>query len=136
MQQQCKQVQAPALAAILSKMHMNRHTSHHILFGDYRYGGLSLPDLYTDQGYGQLKLLVGHLKMEDTTGDLILIAISHLQIHTGSGTPFFALPYPNYAKWIDHTWLSSIWKHTHQLAITVEVECHWTTHRARENDVS
>ena len=73
--------------------------------------------------------------MRDEVGDLILIAISHLQIHIGSGTPFFALPYPTYAKWIDHTWLSSIWKHTHQLAITVEVERHWTTHRARENDV-
>jgi hypothetical protein len=135
-QKQCKHVQAPALAALTSKMHMNRHTSHHIIFGDYRYGGLGLPDLYTDQGYGQLKLLVGHLKLEDTTGDLILIAISHLQLHIGSRTPFFALSYPNYAKWIDHTWLSSIWKHTHQLAITVEVERHWTIQHARRNDMS
>jgi hypothetical protein len=111
-QQQCKHVQAPALAALTSKMHMNRHTSHHILFGDFQYGGLSLPDLYTDQGFGQLKLLMGHLKLEDNTGDLILIMISHLQLHVGSGTPFFALLYPHYARWIITNWLTSIWTHT------------------------
>jgi hypothetical protein len=88
---QCKQVQSPALAALLPKLHLNRHTSHAIIFGDSRYGGLGLPDLYTDQGYGQLKLLVGHLKLRDETGNLVLIAISHIQIHVGSGSKIFAL---------------------------------------------
>ncbi len=95
---QCKHVQAPALAALISKLRLNRHMAHVIIFGDYRYGGLGLPDLYTDQGYGQLKMLIGHLKLEDEIGELILIAISHLQIHIGSGTPFFSLPYTSYVK--------------------------------------
>ncbi len=116
-------------------MHVNRYTSHHILFGDYQFGGLSLPDLYTDQVFGQLKLLVGHLKLKDSTGDLIVIVISHLQLHLGSGTPFFALPYPHYAKWKAHNWLTSIWKHTHQLQITVEVERHWKTQLAQHQDL-
>lgn len=80
---------------------MNRHTPHAIVFGEHKNGGICLPDLYTDQGFGQLKLLVGHLKLGDETDNLILIAISHLQIHVGSGTPFFALPYLHFAKWID-----------------------------------
>jgi len=113
---------------------MNRHTPHVIVFGEQKYGGLELPDLYTDQGYGQLKLLVAHLKMKDEIGDLILIAISHLQIHIGSATPFFALPYPAYNKWIPNNWLTSIWKHTHQLTIVVEVEKHWTLGLSRQHD--
>jgi hypothetical protein len=132
--QQCKQIQAPALAALLPKLHMNCHTPHVIVFGEQKYGGLELPDLYTDQGYGQLKLLVAHLKMKDEIGDLILIAISHLQIHIGSATPFFALPYPAYNKWIPNSWLTSIWKHTHQLTIVVDVKKHWTLGLARQHD--
>ncbi len=61
----------PALAALLSKLHLNRHISHAIDFGDASFGGLELSDLYTDQRYGQLKFLVGHLKLEDDTGQLI-----------------------------------------------------------------
>jgi hypothetical protein len=133
-QKQCQHIQAPALAALLPKMHLNQHTPHVIVFGENKYGGLEPPDLYTDQGYGQLKLLIGHLKMKDEIGNLILIAISHLQIHVGSAKPFFTLPYPIYAKWIDSNWLTAIWKHTHQLQIVVDVEKHWTLEMARTND--
>jgi hypothetical protein len=133
-QQQCRHIQAPAMAALLPKMHMNRNTSHAIVFGEPRFGGLGLPDLYTDQGYGQLKLLVGHLKLKDEIGDLILIAISHVQIHVGSGSPFFALPYPHYSRWIDSNWLTSVWKHTHQINLTVDVERHWTPSLVRQHD--
>lgn len=134
-QKQCQYVQAPALAALIPKLHVNRHIAHVIIFGAHRYGGLSLPDLYTDQGYGQLKLLIGHIKLGDDIGKLILIAMSHLQLHIGSEFPFFTCSYPPYAKWIDQNWLASIWKHMHQLQIKVEVENHWTPRRARQNDV-
>ncbi len=50
-QQQCKYIQASALAALLPKMHLNHHTPHAVLFSESRLGGLSLPDLYTDQGH-------------------------------------------------------------------------------------
>jgi hypothetical protein len=59
-QNQCRHIFSPALAALLPKLHLNMHTPHAIIFGDARYGGLGLPELYTDQGYGQLKFLVGH----------------------------------------------------------------------------
>jgi len=70
-QTQCRHIQAPALAAFLPKLHLNRHTPRAVIFAGPRYGGLSIPELYTDQGYGQLKLLIGHLKLRDETGDLI-----------------------------------------------------------------
>jgi hypothetical protein len=130
-----RHIQAPAFAALLSKLHLNQHTPHAVLFGEHKFGGLSLPDLYTDQGYGQLRLLLGHPRIKDDTGRLILIAISHLQLHVGSATPFFSLPYPHYARWIDHNWLTSIWKHTLQLKMSVEVEHHWLPTVSRVNDV-
>jgi hypothetical protein len=80
-QTQCRHIQAPALAAFLTKLHLNRHMPRAVPFAGPRYSGLSIPELYTNQGYGQLKLLIGHLKLRDEAGDLILIQISHLQ-HT------------------------------------------------------
>jgi hypothetical protein len=65
-------IQAPALAVLLPKLHPNRHTSRAVLFGSQKYGGLGLPELYTDQIYGQLKLLIGHLKLQDEAGRQIL----------------------------------------------------------------
>jgi hypothetical protein len=88
-QKQCKNVQAPALAALLPKMHLNRHTPHAVLFGDYCFGGLSLPDLYTDQGFNQLKFFIGRICLQDDVGQLILIAISYIQILPGVQKPFF-----------------------------------------------
>jgi hypothetical protein len=134
-QQQCRHIQAPALAALLPKLHLNQHTPHAILFGELRFGGLILPDLYTVQGYGQLRLLLGHLQLRDETGQLILITISHLQLWVGSAKTFFALPYPHYALWIHHNWLMAIWKHTVQLQMQVEVEHHWLPKLLREHDL-
>lgn len=124
-QTQCRHIQAPALVAFFPKLHLNQHMPRAVLFAGPRYGGLSIPKLYTDQGYGQLKLLIGLLKLRDETGDLMLIQISHLQLHIRAPTPFFSLPFDQYAKWIDHTWLTSVWMHMSQLNIVIEVQDHW-----------
>ncbi len=126
MQVQCRSIQAPAMAALLPKMHLNRHTPHAVLYGERRYGGLNFPDLYTDQGFGQLRLLIGHLKLAGDTGNLILVAVSHTQLHIGSCHPMFHLKYSSYPKWIDHTWLTSIWKYLNQLDIQLDIEHAWT----------
>jgi hypothetical protein len=44
---QCDRIQAPALRATLSKLHVNRNTSRAIVFGPANFAGLSLPSLYT-----------------------------------------------------------------------------------------
>jgi hypothetical protein len=56
-QQHCKHIQAPALAGLLPKLNLNCHTPHTILFAGPKYGGLNIPELYTDEGFGKLKLL-------------------------------------------------------------------------------
>ncbi len=132
-QAQCRHIQAPALADLIQKLHLNKHTPHAVLFGDARYGGLGLPDLYTDQGFGQLKFLVGHLKLADDTG-LICISLSHLQIYTGSATPVLSLAFAPYAKWIDSSWLTSVWKYTSQLKIGIDIEDQWTPIVCRLHD--
>jgi len=70
---QCNCIQSPAMMALLPKLHLNRHTTRSIVYGPVRYGGLDLPHLYSRQGLGQLKFLIGHLRAQDKTCKLILI---------------------------------------------------------------
>jgi hypothetical protein len=67
-------------------MHLNCHSPHAVIFRPPKYGGFSLPDLNTDQGYGQLWFFLGHCRLNDEVGTLIKIATSHFQLHVGSAT--------------------------------------------------
>jgi hypothetical protein len=74
-------------------LHLNQHTSRAIIFGPSISGGLDLPKLYTSAGLGQLRLLVGHLRLQNKTASLILIDIGYVQLLVGSVTLFFNLPF-------------------------------------------
>jgi len=135
-EKQCRHIQAPAVEAILPKLHLNRHTSHALLFAGERYGGVGFPAEYTDQGFNQMKMLVGHLKLGDDNGSLIRCLVTHTQLQTGSVTPFFQLPYQKYASWVDRTWVSSIWEFASRFKMKLDIENHWVPKVSWEKDVA
>jgi hypothetical protein len=45
MKKQCKTIQAPALAALPPKLHLNCHTPHAVILGDQEYDSLASPEL-------------------------------------------------------------------------------------------
>jgi hypothetical protein len=55
---------------------------------------------------GNYGFLFGHIKLGDDVGKLLLALVNHTQLQVGSHTPFFRLPYPSFAKIIDHTWVT------------------------------
>ena len=118
---ECTFLQAPAMAAFLPKLGLNRHTARSIINGPSQLGGLQLPDVYADQSIGQLRLFLGHLRRGDHTSRLLSIAISILQLRIGSGVLFLNLPYPKYEGWVEHTWLTSLWKFLHLANLRVQV---------------
>ena len=133
-QKECTHMQAPAMSAVLPKLGINRHTSKSIVHGPSEYGGLSLPNVYTDQGLGQLRLLIGHLRRGGETGKLLIIAISVMQQRVGSGILFLNLPYPKYAKWVEKTWLSSLWQFLHLTNIKIQLSTVPLPSKQREGD--
>jgi hypothetical protein len=128
----CNMIQAPALAALLPKLHMNRHTSRAVIYATDRFGGIGLLDLYMGQGFEQLTLFMGHLKLADENGKLILSLLSHLQLYIGTAQPALSLPFSRYIKWVDMNWLTSIWWFTSSLKIILEVENQWIINTARQ----
>jgi hypothetical protein len=133
---QCCTIQAPALAALLPKLKLNRHSPRAVLFSGPTYGGLSLPDLYDNQGFGQLSLFIRHLKLGDETGQLILSTLSHMQLSIGSSRPFLTTSFATYGKLIEPNWITSIWSYAKLTNTTIEVENQWLPTLAREGDAT
>jgi len=97
---------------------------------------MELPDLYVDQGHGQLKLLIGHLKLRDEVGQQIMCFLSELQLFIGSGSPVLTIPFQTYGCLVDNYWLVSAWKHMSQIGITIDVEDVWTPTIPRQSDAA
>jgi len=135
-QQQYRHIQAAALAALLPKLHLNCHIPRVVLFGPSWYGGLEIPELYTDQGIGQLKLLFGHTKLHDQVGQQILCILSELQLFIGSSSPVLSLPFKVYGQWVGEYWLVSIWRHMSQIGFTLEVENAWRPSLSCQHDIA
>lgn len=133
---QCQNIQAPALAALLPKLHLNKHTSHALLFADYLYGGLRIPHFYVDQGYSQLKFFLGHLHKNDENSKLIRIALSHLQLQVGSSVCVLNLPFESYQAWAEQSCLTGLWRFLSIAQIKVELEHQWLPSLTREHDVN
>lgn len=134
-EQQCKETQSPALRAVLSKLHLNQHTTCSIVHGPEKIGGLNIPTIYFLQCNGQLQLLIGHLRAKDKTANLILISMSKLQLMVGSSTPFFHLKYPTYTKWIESSWLTSIWQWVTRAKFLLIIKRSWTPSIQRIQDI-
>jgi len=75
---QCRFLQALALAALLPKLHLNRHTPCTILFARPTNDGLSLPELDVNQSVGQLQYIIGHVKLQDEISQQIFCQLTYL----------------------------------------------------------
>jgi hypothetical protein len=106
------------------------------LFAGPRYGGICIPEYYTELGYGHLQYFIGHLKLGDDVGQLILSLITQTQLQVGSTTQCFQLSYSTYAKWIDSTWITDVWKYTNRVGITIELEKPWLPPLLRDGDIA
>jgi len=131
---QCPHIQAPALAALLPKLRLNRDSPRVIIFSGPKYGGLGLPDMMDDQGYGQLLLFIGHVKLGDDNGKLILSMISHMQLGIGTASPILSLPFPIFEKWIEYNWITSVWSYVSSAKATIEIQHQWVPKISRQGD--
>jgi hypothetical protein len=122
---QCCQIQSPALRALLPKLHLNRNMAWSIIHGPIVYGGMNLPHLYTSQGLGQLKFLLGHLRAQDKTSKLILISHGYLQLIVGITDNFLNTSYVDYHHWACPSWLTSIWSFMWKYQITIVMAKAW-----------
>jgi hypothetical protein len=133
---QCRRIQAPALQALLPKLHLNRNTARSIIHGPILYGGMNLPSLFTLQGLAQLKFLIGHLRAQDKTCKLILIAHGTLQLVVGTTTNFLNLPFNPTQILGTSSWLMSVWYFMSKLNIKLDIKQAWLPQPPQSTDIN
>ena len=133
---ECGYIQAPALMAILPKLKINRNTARAIIHGPQKFGGIQLRHAYAEQGHGQLRLFLGHLRNRDHTGELIHVSLSFLQITVGSTRLCLNLPFKYYAKWVENSWLKSLWEFLDRTKFSLDLRRAWLPALQREGDAT
>jgi hypothetical protein len=133
---QCCQIQSPALGVLLPKQHLNWNMARSIIHGPSVYGGMNNPHLFTSQGLGQLKFLLGHLRAQDKTCKLILISHGYLQLIVGVSSNFLNVSYNVHHHWTCSSWLTSVWHFMRKLNLTIVIKNIWFPPQPVRNDIN
>jgi hypothetical protein len=133
---QCCQIQSPALGALLPKLHLNRIMARSIIHGPSVYGSMNIPHIFTSQGLGQLKFLLGHLRAQDKTCKLILISHGYLQLIVGVSSNFLNVSYNVHHHWACSSWLTSVWHFMRKLNLTIVIKNIWLPPQPVGNDIN
>jgi hypothetical protein len=82
-----------ATRPFIAKLGFARSTSHNVVFGSKKYGGLGLNDLRVTQGVEQVCIFVKHWRSTNSTaGIMARIALAWAQHNSGSGYPLLEQP--------------------------------------------
>jgi hypothetical protein len=133
-QNQCNELQSIILRALLPKLHINRNTARSIVHGPAELGGLALPHIYTTQGIDKLELFLGHLQIQDRTGQLIHSDLTYLQLLSGTGA-FILNLYQSHYLWVEQGWLTSIWAYANSCALQFVYPNQWLPVLTRTHDL-
>jgi hypothetical protein len=109
-QDQCRRIQAKYLPTFLSKMGINHTTATAVQHGPLHLGGMDIYNLDTEQGVSHTKLLVSHLRKNDTVGRMINISFDHLQLQAGVSWPVLSQPGHLQRKYVDTCYLTNTWE--------------------------
>lgn len=121
---ECQKLMTILLRALLPKMHVNRNTARSIIHGPFDYGGLEIPHIYTLQGADKLQLFIGHLRIQDRTGQLIHCNLTYLQLLSGTGTFILNQSFQHY-QWVERGWITSLWELANECNLTFMYPGQW-----------
>ena len=98
------------------------------------YAGLQWEHFYDIQGKEKLKFFMLHIRREDTTGQLMYIALQNMQQMIGCEKPFYEYKYDDYAYLIPDSWLKHLCEYISSRGIEFELTKPPTFQKQRRND--
>jgi hypothetical protein len=94
---ECDGLQKHVVNEILLKMDITSKPPRAVVSGMARYGGMGLDHLTAEQIHGQLRYLLGHIRCQDTTGQLIHMMMEFTQMECGCMGKVLEQSYKQYA---------------------------------------
>lgn len=79
----------------------------------FTYAGLGFEHFYDIQGKEKLQFFMLHMRREDTTGEMMCIALQYMQQSIGCEHEFYGKDYNKYAHYLAPSWLKHLLEYTH-----------------------
>ena len=131
---QLKQMFRPVLDEILHTLNLSKKFPLDVVHGGSDFFGLEVDDPYHLKSTAQMKFFLGHTNIEDTTGDLIKIAVDYIELISGiGGSPLQHLHVLRHSH-IPSNWVTSLAKYLHEIGGTIEMWRKLILFLQREND--
>lgn len=105
---QLAQVQVPSLREAINALGLNSTFPRSVLYGDARYQGLEMTNLYVYQGIEKIKMYVGHIRLGSATSKLLEIERSYLELESGRGKCPLASPEVCRDSWMPKSWITTL----------------------------
>jgi hypothetical protein len=129
--EECEDIQRPVVNAILPKMGIARSAPRKVVFGTKQYGGLGLTHL------AALQYFLGHLRCEDTTGELMQMLLEYTQLECGCRGNQLQQDYKKYeCLLLNKNWITEVWGHLSTCKATVEINGLWEPKENRKSDLA
>ena len=109
-EQQCEHIQSPELTTVLQKCGIVSKISRDIVHGPSRYGGLNFTKIYTEAGCQKIRLILGHIRKGDKTGDIIRIELGCAQQEIVLSKFILNEPYSHYEPICTTSWIQYLWE--------------------------
>ena len=106
---------------LLNAYGFHRNFSRVMASAPFMYGGLNIRHFYDIQGQQKIKFFTMHLKRQDTTGDLMLIALQNMQLSIGTSSCFLHQSYDTYAHLLSNSWMKQLLEYIDSRQVTIDL---------------
>ena len=134
--EQCDSLMRRIYPILLNAYGFHRHFSRVMASAPFRYGGLNITHFYDIQGQQKVNFFAMHLKRGDDTGNLISIALQHMQLSVGTEKHFFHQPFATYQHLLPHSWIKQLLEYLDSRQITIDLTQIQTLRPQRKYDKS
>jgi len=135
-ERQCDQILVPAMSTLLNKMGVVRSVNKDIVHSPFQYGGFSIPNLYTIQGYHKVQMVLGHVRKMDVPGEILTIAIATVQQEIGITQSFLLLRFSSYAYLVSPCWIKEVWRFLDSISGSIRMTKDWIPLPTYSKDVN
>ena len=106
------------------------------MHGPYKYGGLNFPNLYLESGIQKLRLLLGHIRKQDKTGEILRVALGCAQQEVGISTPILEADFTRYGRTCSTSWIHHLWSFLSTVDGTIKYPSSWVPSPTFSNDIN
>ena len=117
-EEELQKVQSKLLSVALQKLGLSSKTPVSLRHGPIDMGGLDLPDLRTEIGISQLRLMRNAIFKQTEVGKLILLSVKYSQIEAGIHDHILERPDIEIS-YMSSTWVTSVRQYLYQHNLTI-----------------